>query len=233
MSFRGCNGQQKTNSKRKGGSAMIEKQVVFIGGVNGCGKTYLTEALSKRQGYIIGKQKRALITVGKRRDIPWEKIPNHYEELIEETIDKLVDTFSKSSSPVILIDCHYAFQKQRALAVNIEKKVIETEEPYIQAIDDRLIARMKKEFRVRFVLVEVDPRIALERVRIRLKNVSDEAVTVESIAKYQRAEQEFFEQILEKFNIPKPDFTVFSNNSTLEEACRLLMDFLSTGVAVP
>jgi len=208
--------------------AMAEKQVVLVGGVNGCGKTYLTEALSKRQGYIIGKQKRALIAVSKRKNIPWQKIPNHYEELIEETTDELIDNFSKSNSPVMLIDCHYAFQKQRALAVNIEKKVIETEEPYIQAIDDRLIARIKKEFRVRFVLVEVESRIALERVGKRLKNVSDEAATVESIAEYQRAEQEFFKQILKKFNITKLDFTVFSNNSTLEEACRLLMDFIST-----
>jgi cytidylate kinase len=207
---------------------MTKKQVVFIGGVNGCGKTHLTEALSKRAGYIIGKQKRALIKVGKRRGIPWEKIPHHYEELIEESIDELVDNFSKSNSSVMLIDCHYAFKKQRAITVNIENRVIEIEEPFIQAIDDRLIARMKKKFRIRFVFLQVDPRIALERVRTRLKNVSDEMATVKSIAEYQRAEQEFFEQILRKFNIPKSDFAVFSNNGTLEGVCRFLMDFIST-----
>jgi hypothetical protein len=129
---------------KDGGKTM--KKVIFIGGVNGCGKTNLTEELSARFGCLIGKQKRAMIAAATERGMPWEKIPDHYEELIGPTADRLVSTFSENKATIMFIDCHYAFKLKRALKMNIDKVIQETDEPYIQAIDDRVIDRLVKEF---------------------------------------------------------------------------------------
>ena len=120
----------------------MKKSVFFIGGINGCGKSTLIEKLMDRGDFIIGKQKRALIEVGTRNGLSYEKIPMNYDVLIERAADFLSDELVASSAYAMLIDCHYAFKLQASLAINIEKRFAEDDEPYISGLLDAAVDKL-------------------------------------------------------------------------------------------
>ncbi|MBN1325753.1 AAA family ATPase [Candidatus Falkowbacteria bacterium] len=202
------------------------KQVIFIGGVNSCGKTVITETLQRNKGYLIGKQKRALIEVGEKKGYNWEEIPQHYEELIEQAAELLADRFQESDQEIMLIDCHYAFKMKKALAMNLEKKDINEDEPFIQAIDNRLIKIFQRKFRIRFIFLEAKPELVLQRIKERQKNIGDQVATLESISDSQDAELKFWKEITKNFSIEEQDKTIIKNDEKIEKAITDVLSFI-------
>ncbi len=204
----------------------MKKAVFFIGGINGSGKTTLIEKLVGHSDFIIGKQKRALIEVGTRNGLSYEEIPKNYDSLIEQAADYLSEELATSTTQAMFIDCHYAFKLQAALAINIKKQITEDDEPYIQAIDDRLIAYLASKHQLFFVFVSVDTAVANKRVNMRIKNIGDIHSTVGSLKIYQEAEQDFFHKLVDRFSIPSEHVLEIDNSGKLDVAVNKLGGFV-------
>ena len=190
----------------------MEQAVVFLGGTNGAGKSYLTEQLAERDDYAVTKQKRELTAVGEERGIPYEEIPKRYDELIAPAAERAVEEFAAADARVLLFDCHYAFQKEKAVTMNLEGEIPDIDEAYQQAVDDRVISRFLDRFPTGFVFLSVDPAVAHRRMKRRAKNVEDEEVTLEEVKERQEAERIHYDGITEKFDVDADRHTVIDNS---------------------
>ncbi len=112
--------------------------------------------------------------------------------------------------------------------MNLEMEVREIDEPFIQAIDDRLIRLMMRNYLTKFVLLHIDPRAAYRRVTQRLKNVGDENATIREVAEYQEAEMSFFKGILERFGVPRSNWRIIDNSENTNCGREELMEFMET-----
>lgn len=205
-----------------------QKQVILIGGVNGAGKTLLTQKLSERFDCLVRREELVMVEIGKQKGLSLKEALDHYDELIGETAERMANEFSSSQAPMMFIDCHYAIKLKKMLTLKLKKKIINTKEPYIQAIDARLIKRLKQEFPVRFVFVEVKPKIALSRIHDRLKSVTDQDFTIREIQHQQNAEKKFFNKILKRLNVSRRDFLFLSNSGRFEYALRKIIKFINS-----
>jgi thymidylate kinase len=132
--------------------------------------------------------------------------------LIVPAAERAVDEFVASDDRVLLLECHYAFQKRRAVTMNLEGEVPESDEAYEQAVDDRMLSRFVDRLPTGFVFLFVEPTVAYRRVKRRAKNVEDEAVTLDEIRERQDAERDHFEGIIEKFDVGADCHTVIDNS---------------------
>ena len=204
-----------------------QKQAILVGGVSGSGKTLLTQKLGERFCCFVKREEPVMAEIGKQRGISWRELFDYYDELIDETAGKIASDFSHDPAPVMLVDCHYAIKLKRMLALKLEGELVRTKEPYIQAIDDRVIKRLRQDFPTRFVFLEVEPQIAFNRVRRRLKDAADRSYTLKELRDHQDAERKFFNKILRKFNVLPNDFLLLSNNGQIEEVVGRVVKFIN------
>jgi energy-coupling factor transporter ATP-binding protein EcfA2 len=209
---------------------MKKKAIFFIGGINGCGKSTLIESLNSCGEFVVGKQKRALIEVGTRKGYSFDEIPKHYDALIGEAADFLCSELAASDFNAMLIDCHYAFKLQASIAMTVEKRVISEDEPYVQALDDRLISRFASAHNVFFVFVAVNPVIAYDRVRQRSKNLGDVHATIDGLRIYQEAELEFFQKIVDRIGASNQQVTRLENSDSLDSVVLELKSFVHSSM---
>lgn len=208
----------------------MDKIVTFIGGTNGAGKSHITAQLVEEGDYTIKKQKRELIKVGDERGIPYEEIPENYDALIVPAAEQAVEDFAASDERVLLFECHYAFQKKRAVTIHLEGEIPDGDEAYQQAVDDRLISEVIDRFPTGFVFLYVDPEIAYRRLKSREKNIEDEEITLEEVRERQAAERTHYDGIIEKFDVAEGYRTIIDTSSGGDEGKEELEQFCESSV---
>lgn len=201
-----------------------------MGGTNGAGKSYIAEQLVEEGDYTIKKQKRELIKVGEKRGIPYEEIPEKYDELIVPAAEQAVEDFAASDEHVLIFDCHYAFQKKKAVTMNLEGEIPDIDEAYKQAVDDRMISRFIDRFPTGFVFLSVDPEIAYRRLKSREKNIEDEEITLEEVRERQDVERTHYDGIIEKFDVDEDCRTIIDNSSEGDGGKEELEQFIESKV---
>lgn len=208
----------------------MDRAVTFVGGTNGAGKSHVTEQLAADGDYAIKKQKRELMEIGEERGIPYEEIPERYDELIVPAAERAAEDFAASDERVLLFDCHYAFRKERAVTMNLEGELPDADEAYTQAIDDRVISGLIERFPTGFVFLSVDPEVAHRRLKRREKNVEDEETALEEVRARQDAERTHYDNVVEKFDVDEDRRTVIDNSSEGDAAREELEEFVESVV---
>lgn len=199
-----------------------DKQVIFIGGIQGSGKTSLCARLKSDIGCQVTKQRKSLIEVGRKYNLGWDDIGVRHDEYIEEASDLITFNFLKNrSNQTLLIDCHYAIRAEKALRLN--RKIIN--EAYIQDIDQRLIEKLAQNFRIRFALIDIDPRLALQRFANRPAELLGYDNTPEGLEKQRYFENVFFNRIILDCNI-KDTEKLYLQNIDFEESVLALNKFI-------
>ena len=112
--------------------------------------------------------------------------------------------------------------------MNVEGEIPDIDEPYTQAVDDRLIAKFVDRFPTGFVFLYVDPAIAYRRLKGREKNIEDEAVTVEAVEERQRAERRHFDGIIENFGVDADYWIVIDNSRDGEAGKEQVVQFIES-----
>lgn len=199
-----------------------DKKVVFIGGIHGAGKTSLCERLEKEIQCRRVKQRNVLIQVGNKYGLDWPDIGLCHDQFIDEVAEKIAKDFGQGSAKLLLIDCHYAIRADMALRAR-NKNV---QDIYIYNIDLRVVKRMTNDFLTQFVLLLVDPVIALGRLEKRPIEPGHYENNIESLAEEQQAETELFYKIINDLGIPEADVLVLTNNDDFESALGNLRNFI-------
>lgn len=198
------------------------KGVVFIGGAHAVGKTFLCRRLAYKHSWMVSKQRHVLIEIGISLGLSWEQIALEHDKYIREVGKIIVKRFRESTSPVLLIDCHYAIRAEKALRLNGRK----ADEEYIHDLDLDLVYILKHQFNTMFVLVTVEPLAAASRFRDRSENFADIDHTFYGSIKQSEAEKEFFYRIINRFQV-QPDHILIADNSHEDHcATERIEDFL-------
>ncbi len=198
------------------------KQVIFIGGIQGSGKTSLCARLKFDIGCQVTKQRKSLIEVGQKYNLGWDDIGVRHDEFIEEAADLISFNFLKNlSNQTLLIDCHYAIRAEKAL--RLSGKIIN--EAYIQDIDQRLIEKLAQNLKLRFVLVDIHPQLAIQRFTNRPFELLDYDNTLEGLEKQRYFENVYFNRIVSDLNI-KDNERLFIQNLNFEQSVLMLTKFI-------
>lgn len=203
---------------------IFQKQVVFIGGVQGAGKTSLCEALKREHSCHSVKQRQALIKTGQKYGLKWEEVAALHDEFITEAAESVAREFlDDSNSEILLVDCHYAIRANKAL--RLKEKIAASS--YIQDIDDRFINRLGLDFRIRFVLIDVLPSIAVTRFGERPIEFLDYDNTLEGLHLQRQAEQEKYTNIAKRLKVSDQDLLRISNNCEFENMVNGVNQFIA------
>ena len=175
------------------------KQVVFIGGIHGVGKSTICASLKEKFGWVVVKQRKLLIEVGQAMGLGWPEVADYHDILINQVADRLIDALQLGNRQVLLVDCHYAIPSSVALRSHGSRA------KFIPNLDWRLVKRVKQEFQSKFVLLEVDPKMALNRIELRTEATHYEN-TLEYFQAEAVAEKDIFLQLISQFNVSPCDF---------------------------
>ncbi|MBU0612938.1 ATP-binding protein [Patescibacteria group bacterium] len=176
----------------------MKKQIVFVGGIHGAGKSTNCHALSVQHGWRVVKQRRQLISVGAEHGILWPEVASRHDELIPHVADRLLDMLRQSAEAVLLVDCHYAIPTSAALRTR------HCTGCYMPNLDWNLVERVKQEHWCRFVLLKVDPAIALARIMAR-PEATHYVNTLRHFVEEAVAENEVFQRLLAHFSVQFSD----------------------------
>jgi predicted kinase len=140
------------------------RSVVFVGGIHGSGKTALCNSLVTRMSAIVLRQRHLIMEVGKEHGwCTWAEIGSRFEEYVDEAFARLLGRFLLSGASVLLVDTHYAIHHRKALRLCGRP----ASELFVPDLDERLVRALAAEAQVHFVLLDVNPTTARERLASR------------------------------------------------------------------
>lgn len=199
------------------------KQVVFIGGMTGAGKTTLCQQLSQDSGWVVIKQVHEIARIGRHYGMNhWHEALKHFERFINEAIDHVIEQFLQSSSNVLLFDTHYCMRAEQALRLGCRKG----ERAFIQDLDSRWVWKLNDYFRLKFVLINVTPVIAFRRIQERLEDQLGAQDSLEGLEEEARAEERFYEEIIQFFGVSKSNYWRMDNHGSFDRAIKRFRDIV-------
>lgn len=199
------------------------KQVIFIGGIHGAGKTSICHYFCRTMNCVTIKQHRALIDVGKANGLhTWKQIGVRHDDFINQAADLVIRNFMNGSSNTLLVDCHYAIRTSKALRVSGKK----TPKTYIPDLDYRFVQKLGQRFRIRFVLLLVKPMTAFKRIADRPPEILDYDSTLGGLIKIRRIETLYFNRIVKHFNVNGRDALLIDANKNFETVIPKLKKFI-------
>lgn len=199
------------------------KQVVFIGGIHGAGKTTCCKRLSQNFSYDVVKQRHAVIVVGRTRGLDsWEEIGSKHDNLILPAAELVTTNFLKSQSDVLLVDCHYAISARKALRLNGK----DINSPFIPDLDYTFVAKIAENFRIRFIILRVKPIIGYKRTRMRPPEVLDYFNTLEGLEEIEPFEIKHYHLMIKRFGISGNDFLAVDSNKKFDSVTTLVRNFV-------
>ena len=199
------------------------KQVVFIGGIHGAGKTSCCKKLSQEFAHDVAKQRHAVIALGKTMGLDsWEEIGCKHDKLILPAAELVTNNFLKSRSDVLLVDCHYAISAKKALRLNGK----EVDSPFIPDLDYTFVAKMAENFRIRFIILRVEPIIGYKRIRRRPLEVLNYFNTLEGLEEIEPFETRHYHLMINHFEISGSDLLVVDSNKKFDSVTALVGNFV-------
>lgn len=185
----------------------MKKLVGFIGGIHGVGKSTVCQYFSTNFGWKTVKQRRVLIEVGKAQGLEWPEVAKNHDELIGSVADRIVQILHQSNQGVLLVDCHYAIPASAAA------RPCTVNEKYIPNLDWRLVEKVRQEYKSKFILLEVEPGVALKRIGNR-PEASHFKNTLEHFTDEAKAEKEMFYRLLSRFSVTSQEYLCLCLDAT-------------------
>lgn len=200
------------------------KQVVFIGGLHGAGKTSLIAELSHKYGYVSEKQRRVVIEVGRSYGFQtWEEIGPKHNQFIFTAAQRAAQKLLGSKASVMLIDCHYAIRSAKALRVSGRAVA----SPYIHDLDPIFVLRMSLDFGLKFVLLLAEPEQIIGRFENRPDDLLDYDNTLPGLQEQEVQEEKLLLRLKKIFRIPPRDvLSLVNNDSQFQTSVKILQEFV-------
>ncbi len=193
----------------------MHSRIVCIGGIHGAGKSTVCRRITERLGWPAIKQRRIILQLAHEDGVPWSVVEERYDEYLERVSVRILDMVR--SSGVLLVDCHYAIPSAAAA------RPVEQAEGFVPNLEWFVVQRLVAEVDCGFVLLEVDPEVALSRIRHRPEAEHYEN-TPEHFHKEALAERALYEALLGRFRI-MPDNQLRLSHGSIEEAVDRVIAF--------
>ncbi|MDN4594689.1 hypothetical protein [Polycladomyces subterraneus] len=169
-------------------------EVCFVGGASAAGKTEITTILEEKFGMKRYKLKWALLEAGVRKGLDRSVIPDHYDILIKDATNILLNEVIPEYKRVVL-DVHYGVQVNFSTSLARQQKTVEDlSEPYQSGIDRKLVKLLAQTVtKLGFILV-VAPRsdILSRRIQRQAEGKPYRSLNPLSIDQEQGAELSWF-----------------------------------------
>lgn len=192
-----------------------------MGGMHGAGKTTCCKELRQRLKCSLVRQHKQIIDVAQSHGVThWEESLRKHDLFIEKAAVKTVSDFLMADSFLLLVDCHYAILRTKAL----RETALGRQEIYIPDLDIRFARIIKENFRVRLVLFSIHPEIAYSRLRERM--MEDVPLSVDVLKAQKGYEERFFNLFVEDLNLPPGDALAVDTDCDLDSVIVQIEEFI-------
>ncbi len=199
----------------------MEKQIVFIGGIHGAGKSTVCRCLTERYGWPTVKQRRILIAIGAEEGLAWPEVGTQYDQFILPVAERMLEILKESTTDVLLVDCHYA------IAASVAVRATTPQLPeFITNLDWRLVERVMQEYRCRFVLLEIDPVTAVSRLEHRTP-AEHYHNSVDHFSREAVAERDIFRRLIAHFSV-RPQNWMCLGTTELQQMFGCIANFIQS-----
>lgn len=204
------------------------KQVVFLGGIHGSGKTTICASLQDPLPALVIKQRHELISLGiEKCGLGWPEVPTKHQELIPIIADNLISRLQSIKERVLLVDCHYAIRKTKALRLKSGAAFVDYGTPFIHDLDPILALILKKHFQIKLALLCVDAEEATNRISGRPEEVRDFDTTVVGLKELVFYEKYFFDRLGELMDLGQGKTIIIDNNGDFGLARKAIRSFIT------
>lgn len=201
----------------------MRKQVVFIGGIHGVGKSTICHEAHLATSAIIVKQRHLVKEVAiKLGAITWEDAGLVHNLVIKDAASLVIERVKAKKSSLVLVDCHYSIRQAKALRISSSPGF----KGYIPDLDEKFVSVLRKYFELKFILVQTAPEIAFARIVNRPIEIRDVDCSLELMVKSERIEQIYFIQMVQNFQIDQKNFVILNNNGDLSQTLKSFNNFV-------
>lgn len=202
----------------------MKKTICFLGGIHGAGKTTLCTTLLNRYGWVFTKQKYLITDITRGLGVNgWEDSAKFFNSSIELAGQLMISLIEKSQSDYALVDCHYAIRASKALRHTLDTGYSD----YIADLDSRFIRVIARSgIGMKFVLLDVNTSLALQRVEDRPKEFLGYENTLVGINFQRIAEQRYLAELISEFKVDDKNVLNLKNNTNPEIALDQVSEFI-------
>lgn len=206
------------------------KNLCFIGGVSGIGKTTFIEDLQKRNPskFEVNRFHDSIKEELVSREIPLREALIYWEKIISPATFRYLNKgdFRKVS----LSDIHYSIQPEYDLRCHLKERVTSPKEDYTIGVDLKLIEEIKK-FSVNCsaVLLVAPLKEVLQRREERIaRGVLVRSLDIENILEESENEKKFFFEVCDLLDLTQSQRLILQNpDGSYLKNLRILEDYLN------